>query len=411
MKLKFYEKPVFINYILFIVNLSLFISKLIFSSITNSLALQADAFDNLTDIVMVIAALMGIIYSKKKPNEKFPYGYYKIENIVALIISIFIFFTAYNIIFQSITEILAFYTGNVAKEMVISPSIFIFLVISLLISFSLAIYLNRMGKRTKSPIIESEAKEKFLDIFISLSVVISFIGALFKFFFLDSIIGLIIALFIIKGGYDIFISSTKTLLDAVIDFDERTELHYLIGTYAKIKKIENLEIRSFGRYIFVEVIVTLNKDIPLSQIETMKKVISSEIKEKFPQIFKIIVKTQTEEKEIIKVAAPLSNNEGLSSKLFVHYGESPFFALLDFKDGNLLEYDIIPNKFLQKEKRKGILISDWLSSERIDKIYLKKELKIGPRLIFEKSLIVVEITNFEKLNEIIEKEKRLSKSS
>jgi cation diffusion facilitator family transporter len=408
MKLKFYEKPVFINYILFIVNLSLFISKLIFSSITNSLALQADAFDNLTDIIMVIAALMGIIYSKKKPNEKFPYGYYKIENIVALIISIFIFFTAYNIIFQSITEILAFYTGNVAKEMVISPFIFIFLVISLLISFILAIYLNRMGKRTKSPIIISEAKEKFLDIFISLSVVISFIGALFKIFFLDSIIGLIIALFIIKGGYDIFISSTKTLLDAVVDFEERTELHYLIGTYAKIKRIENLEIRSFGRYIFVEVIVTLNKDIPLSQIETMKKVISSEIKEKFPQIFKIIVITQTEEKEIIKVAAPLSNNEGLSSKLFVHYGESPFFALLYFKDGNLLEYDIIPNKFLQKEKRKGILISDWLSSERIDKIYLKKELKIGPRLIFEKSLIVVEITNFEKLNEIIEKEKRLS---
>jgi cation diffusion facilitator family transporter len=408
MKLKFYEKPVFINYILFIVNLSLFISKLIFSSITNSLALQADAFDNLTDIIMVIAALMGIIYSKKKPNEKFPYGYYKIENIVALIISIFIFFTAYNIIFQSITEILAFYTGNVAKKMVISTSIFIFLVISLLISFILAIYLNRMGKRTKSPIIISEAKEKFLDIFISLSVVISFIGALFKIFFLDSIIGLIIALFIIKGGYDIFISSTKTLLDAVVDFEERTELHYLIGTYAKIKRIENLEIRSFGRYIFVEVIVTLNKDIPLSQIETMKKVISSEIKEKFPQIFKIIVITQTEEKEIIKVAAPLSNNEGLSSKLFVHYGESPFFALLYFKDGNLLEYDIIPNKFLQKEKRKGILISDWLSSERIDKIYLKKELKIGPRLIFEKSLIVVEITNFEKLNEIIEKEKRLS---
>ena len=408
MKLKFYEKPVFINYILFIVNLSLFISQLIFSSITNSLALQADAFDNLTDIVMVIAALMGIIYSKKKPNEKFPYGYYKIENIVALIISIFIFFTAYNIIFQSITEILAFYTGNVAKKMVISTSIFIFLVISLLISFSLAIYLNRMGKRTKSPIIESEAKEKFLDIFISLSVVISFIGALFKLFFFDSIIGLIIALFIIKGGYDIFISSTNTLLDAVIAFDERTELHYLIGTYATIKKIENLEIRSFGRYIFVEVIVTLNKDIPLSQIETMKKVISSEIKEKFPQIFKIIVKTQTEEKEIIKVAAPLSNNEGLSSKLFVHYGESPFFALLYFKDGNLLEYDIIPNKFLQKEKRKGILISDWLSSERIDKIYLKKELKIGPRLIFEKSLIDVEITNFEKLNEIIEKEKKLT---
>ena len=195
--LKFYEKPVFLNLILLILNITLFIFKLIFSILTNSLALQADAFDNLTDIVLTITAFIGIIFAKKKPNEKFPYGYYKIENIISLIISLFIFFTAYNIIIQSILGIINFINGN-PRIIYFSIYIFIFLIISLLITSILTLYLRVIGKRTGSPIIESEAHEKTFDIFISLSVIIGFVGALLKFYILDSIIGLIIA--IIRSG-------------------------------------------------------------------------------------------------------------------------------------------------------------------------------------------------------------------
>ncbi|GAH75670.1 unnamed protein product, partial [marine sediment metagenome] len=94
---KFYTKPIFVNSVLLFVNLGLFIFKLIFADLSGSLALRADAFDNLTDIIMVFAALTGIIYAKRKPNEQFPYGYYKIENIISLIISLVIFYTAYNV--------------------------------------------------------------------------------------------------------------------------------------------------------------------------------------------------------------------------------------------------------------------------------------------------------------------------
>ncbi|MHA1488186.1 MAG: cation diffusion facilitator family transporter [Promethearchaeota archaeon] len=407
---KFYVKPIFINFLLLIVNSSLFVIKLIFALLTNSIALQADAFDNLTDIVMVIAALIGIIYSKKKANEKFPYGYYKIENIISLVISLLIFLAAYNIILQSFTDISLFFAGN-SKEIVLVPSIFVFLLISILISFSLALYLNIIGKRTKSPIIKSEASEKLFDNFISLSVLISFISAYFNFFLLDSILGFIIALFIIKGGYDIFISSTKTLLDAVIDFNNRTELYKLIEEFPKIKKIENLEIRSYGRYLFLEINVSLNKDMPLSQIELLKNKLSSTIKNGYPEIFKIIIISQTQEKSTIKIAVPVESNEGLNSKIFEYFGESPYFALIVIQEENLLKLELLPNKFAQEEKRKGILISDWLSSEKIDKIYIKQELKKGPYLIFENSLIEMVITDIEDLNGIIRKERELFKYS
>ncbi|MFX1574739.1 MAG: cation diffusion facilitator family transporter [Promethearchaeota archaeon] len=411
--LKIYENPIFLNFFLFSITLLLFILKLIFSYITNSLALQADAFDNLTDLVMIFAALIGIMYSRKKPNENFPYGYYKVENIVSLFISIFIFYTSYTIISQSIRDFINFISGNF-KTIETSIVIYFFLVISLIITLSLTFYLKILGKKSNSPVIESEASEKLYDNFISLSVLIGFIGASFNLFLLDSIIGFFIALFIIKGGYDIFLNSTKVLLDAVIDFDKRTELNNLIEAFPKIKKIEKLEIRSYGKYVFLEVNVNLNKDLTLNQAQTLKRLINNKIRESFPQIFKVLILTQTAENPTVKFAVPLLDNNGLNSHISDHFGESPFFALFEIEESGieiqLLNYNIVANKFIKEEKRKGILISDWLISYKIDKILLKNDLKIGPKLMFEKALISIEIIDLDNLNEIINYELTLSKS-
>jgi len=315
---KFYGKPLFVNLLLLVINLFLFIFKLIVSSLSGSLALQADAFDNLTDIIMVFAAIIGIYYAKRKPNKKFPYGYYKIENIISLIISMVIFFTAYNIITTSFSEISETIAGF-PKQIIVTPTIFLFLIISLLISFLSTIYLKVVGKQTKSPIIQSQATEKLYDNLISSSVIIGFISALFGINLVDSIISLVIALLIIKGGYDIFLTSTKTLLDAVIDFDKRNELYKIIDSYPNVKEIENIEIRSYGRYIFVEIVIELNKELHLHQVELLKNKISTKIITEFPEIFKIIIISQAQPKEIIRIAVPLMSDNGLNSKISDHF--------------------------------------------------------------------------------------------
>ncbi len=407
---KFYGKPLFVNLLLLIINLFLFIFKLIVSSLSGSLALQADAFDNLTDIIMVFAAIVGIYYAKRKPNNKFPYGYYKIENIISLIISMVIFFTAYNIITTSFSEISETIAGF-PKQIIVTPTIFLFLIISLLISFLSTIYLKVVGKQTKSPIIQSQATEKLYDNLISSSVIIGFISALFSINLVDSIISLVIALLIIKGGYDIFLTSTKTLLDAVIDFDKRNELYKIIDSYPNVKEIENIEIRSYGRYIFVEIVIELNKELHLHQVELLKNKISTKIKTEFPEIFKIIIISQAQPKEIIKIAVPLLKNNGLDSKISEHFGESPFFSIMELQEENnqfkLINHNIVPNKFKDEEKRKGILISEWFLEEKIDKLYLKSDLKKGPKLILENSLVQMIITKFESLHEIIEQETQI----
>ncbi|MFW9988764.1 MAG: cation diffusion facilitator family transporter [Candidatus Odinarchaeota archaeon] len=404
---RFYENPIFLNFFLLIVNIIFFNLKLIFSSLTRSMALRADAFDTLTDIVMVFAAFIGFLYSRKKPNEKFPYGYYKIENIISLFISLFIFYTAYIIILETFQDIVNFIQGNF-RIIKISPLSLIFLIISLIVSLIITYYLKTVGKKTNSPVIKSEASEKLYDNIISLSVLIGFIGSTFNLYFLDSIIGLTITIFIIKGGFDIFLNSTKVLLDAVIDFDKRTELNNMIKNFPKIKDIESLNIRAYGKYIFLETSISLSNDLSLIQIQSLKNQLIAKIKEKYPQIFKVLILIQTQENPITKIAVPLIDTNGLYSKLSDHFGEALYFALFEIKENEkerqLLNYNIFNNRYLKEEKRKGLLISDWLISMRIDKIYLKKELKIGPNLIFEKGFIQIVITPYNELSEIIEHE-------
>ncbi len=400
--LKIYEQPSFINLILTLFGIALFIIKLIFSVLTNSLALQADAFDNMTDIIMYISAFIGVIFAQKKPNEKFPYGFYKIENIVSLIISLFIFFTAYNIILSSITSIINFINGTF-KIVYFSPLVTIFLIFSLCISIIITVYLKIINKKVNSPIIESEGNEKLFDILISFSVIIGFIGVSINFYVLDSIIGLFIAIFIIKGGYDTFLESTKVLLDAVINFENRTELHNLINATPNIRNIENMEIRSYGRYVFLELDIILSKNVPFEQTNDLKLKLEADIKKKFPIIFKVIIIIQGPKKTTFRIAVPLETNQELDSIISIHFGESRYFGFLDYVDNKFMKYEIKSNKNFNEPKRKGILISDWLISEKIDKLYLKSPLKKGPSLIFDNNYVQIELVDLNNLNEILQK--------
>ena len=301
---------------------------------------------------------------------------------------------------QSLSNIIAFIQGK-PTVLEITFELFVFLFISILITILMTIYLTIISKKISSPIIPSEVNEKKNDVLISISVFIGILGSFFGIFLLDSIIGLLITIFIIKGGYEIFITSMRTLLDAVVEFDKRTELHDLIRNFPKIKEINNIGIRSYGRYIFLEVDISLDQEIPQHTVDALKANLSGKIKEKFPEIFKVMIMAHGKQVNKLKVAVPLEDNNGNKSIISEHFGESKFFALLIFEENKLEKMEFLKNPFIEEEKRKGLLISDYLSSKKIDKIFLKKQLNKGPSLIFENNFIKQEVIEFNKLNDII----------
>jgi len=86
-----------------LVNLLLVVAKLVLSIIAGSLALRADSIHSLVDVFGSIALILGIVISGRK-SKRFPYGLYKVENVVSVIISLLLFLTAYEIVQEAITS-------------------------------------------------------------------------------------------------------------------------------------------------------------------------------------------------------------------------------------------------------------------------------------------------------------------
>jgi cation diffusion facilitator family transporter len=84
------------------VNAGLVLVKLILAGLTGSLALEADAVHSFLDVLASVALLAGIWLSSRRSRE-FPYGLYKVENIVSVAIALLVFLTAWEIAVEALT--------------------------------------------------------------------------------------------------------------------------------------------------------------------------------------------------------------------------------------------------------------------------------------------------------------------
>ena len=154
-----------------LVNVVLVGIKLTLSLITGSLALRADAVHSLVDVFSSIALILGLIISSRK-SKAFPYGLYKIENVVAVIISLLLFFTAYEIIMSAIS----------GTEIVVTYKWWILLIVALiiLIPFFFGRYERSVGKRFNSPSLMADGSQFKADVFASAVVFVALVGQRFN---------------------------------------------------------------------------------------------------------------------------------------------------------------------------------------------------------------------------------------
>lgn len=194
-------------------NLSACIIKIVLGFVTGILAITADGIHSLGDSLSNVIGLLGIRFTKKQPDEKYPYGYDKFETITTLIITGIIFTTLFTIVKSGIEKLInpqpVFITAATSYMMLVSICINIFVVW----------YEGRAGKRLQSELLIADSSETKGDIFISLFVLIgSFLMNYDMFPWLDGVITLVIAIFILRIIISIIRSTSKILCDAqVID--------------------------------------------------------------------------------------------------------------------------------------------------------------------------------------------------
>ncbi len=344
------------------------IVKFVVGTSFGSVALIADAMHSFTDIIGSIAVFFGIRFSEIK-TDKFPYGLYKLENLISLFLSLIIFYTSINIVFDVI--------DSIGKPVANAGSLTILAALfSLIVSLALAKYKLKVGKKNNSPSMINESKHTKMDAITTMGVLIGVTASFLGYTFLDPIIGFLVALLVFKAGLEIFIDSSKVLLDASLDYKTLRKIESIIEKEKGVK-VSSLMARSSGRYIFVEMKLETNiKD--LKKASQLKEKYEKEIKQKIPFIDKIIIETDYKKKNVLVYAIPIQKNSE-SSLLSEDFGTTKFFGFvkINLLEKKVLSKKIVSNPFSSEKSRKGILAARLLTKKKVDVLITKKEMHEG----------------------------------
>lgn len=186
--------------------------KLVVGIASGSVAVLASAIDSVLDMFVSIFNYFAISNSEKPADKHFNYGRGKIEALASVIEGTIICISGLFLLYQAIKKAI-----NEETSQYLEISLIV-MTISIVITVSLVIYLNRVAKETGSMVIKADALHYKTDVYTNAAVFISLILVNFTGIeLIDVIVGGGISLFIIYSAYELIQDGILVLLDRAVD--------------------------------------------------------------------------------------------------------------------------------------------------------------------------------------------------
>ena len=374
---------VFVNVILFGLNL-------LMAAYSGSLALRAETAHNLLDLAASLSVLGGLALSQRKSHE-FPYGLYKLENMVAVFIAFGMFFTGYEIARE------ALFTPVTSPN--VHPVMLVGVAIAMAIPLIFSHYELRIGKGINSPSLIADATEFHAHI-LSSGVVFIAIAAQLLGFPLDRIAAILIVIWIAYVGWRTLVDGMRVLLDASLDGPTLDTIRTLIVSNPEVSEIKSLLGRNSGRFRFVEAEIMLRVS-DLDRAHQVATQLEESIRSKVPHVERVLIHTEPMRKEILRIAVPLYSKDG---EISADFGKASFFALCEIRarDGALLAQNILPAPQLADTKGHGLRTAEWLISQQIDGLLTSEDLTgKAPSYALQAAGVQIQLTEQNTLSEAV----------
>jgi cation diffusion facilitator family transporter len=373
-----------VNVVLSLLNLGIAVAS-------GSLAVAAEMLHNLVDLMSSVAVLVGLKISQRR-SKSFPYGLYKVENVIAVGMAGLIFFTGFEIVRD------AFSASQ--RQTTVNPWMLAGVMLSAIIPWAFSHFELRAGKAASSPSLIAEAQEYRVHIFSSGAVLISLIGNFFG-LSLDRPAALIVVFFIAKSGWELLKDGMRVLLDASLDAETLAQVRHIIENDPATAQIKFLTGRNSGRYRFLEAEVMLRGD-DLKKAHAVSQRIEQAIRAQVPHVERMLIHYEPTVSSHRRDAFPLADPDG---RLSEHFGEAPYFALVTrrLSTGEVEKQEVLQNPHRELEKAKGIRVAEWLVSQKVDRVVIKENLQgKGPEYVFADAGVEMILTQAETVSQALE---------
>ena len=323
-------------------NVLLFSVKLAIGLILSSLAVTADAFNNLSDAASSIISFVGVKMAGKPADAEHPFGHGRIEYIAALIVSFLVIEVGFTFFKSSISKIMH------PEEITFDPVPFIILILSILVKLWMAFFNNKLGKRIDSKVMLATAADSLGDVITTSATVISIVICHFTSINVDAIAGLIVSGIVIWSGVSIAKDTLEPLIGQRVPSELYQKITDMVESYEGIVGAHDLIVHNYGPN---RSMATIHAEVPNDvSIEASHEIIDRNERDAKKELNILLVihmdPVEMRDEEVLELRDKTSHIvHALDPELHFH----DFRVLKENEQKNLIFDLVVPDSYTEKD--------------------------------------------------------------
>ena len=256
-------------------NVLLFLGKFFAGTLAGSIAITADAFNNLSDAGSSFVTLLGFQLAGQKPDSDHPFGHGRIEYLSGLVVSMLILLMGFELAKSSLQKILH------PEVVSFSPVVLGILVVSIAVKFYMFLYNRRYGRAIGSSAMEATAMDCISDCAATAAVLVATLVGHYMDWMIDGWCGIVVAGFILWSGFNSIKDTLDPLLGTPPTAEFVQEIRDLVLAHKDICGIHDLVVHDYGPG---RVMVSLHAEVSatgdIMEIHDVIDNVEQELKEK-----------------------------------------------------------------------------------------------------------------------------------
>lgn len=236
-------------------NVLLFAGKLFAGTLSGSIAITADAFNNLSDAGSSVVTLLGFRLAGRKPDPEHPFGHGRMEYISGLVVAALILLMGVELAKSSFQKILH------PEAVEFSVMAVVILIASIGVKLYMSVYNRRIGKKINSAAMVATGIDSLSDTISTAAVLIAMLVGKFSGLMIDGWVGMLVAIFILYSACRAAMETLNPLLGQAPEEEFVQSIEELVMSHDEVCGIHDLVVHDYGPG---RVMLSLHAEVPAS---------------------------------------------------------------------------------------------------------------------------------------------------
>jgi cation diffusion facilitator family transporter len=344
----------------------LVVAKVVAGLLSGSLVLISDAVHSGSDILSIATSWVGLKIAQRKPDQRFPYGYYKAENLGTLVISVLVLYAFWEMLTGGYARLFSFSDISVpllALGVSLVDAVFLFF---------FGNYEIKVGKEIGAQSLQAMGEENRTHILSSTAVLFGTLAAYYRIPYIEGIITIAISLLIFKIGFSAAKDSILALMDVSPSEEVEDKIVAAIESVPGIEEFFDLRLRKSGPFVFGEATVGIRRSVDVKRAREIADAIERKITKKVPQVDSFTIRVQPFKSDFFHLVAPVSKKDGLKAQIAEQLARAPYFIFVNLKGDEVKGHYFIKNPYEGKKVRTGLAVSKLIAKQKSDTLLTKE---------------------------------------